>query len=61
MAEGVKEIKYVCSCGKEYISVTDVVEYWIGCSKCDSWFYCQCVGIDPDIFICSKCIVFKSQ
>ena len=54
-----KEKHYFCICGEEYIDVTDEVQHWIGCEQCNSWFHCQCVGIQPesipDVFVCNKC------
>ena len=51
--------RYFCSCGDEYLSITDEIEQWIGCDNCDSWFHCECVGVNPhsipDSFVCSKC------
>ena len=51
--------RHFCSCGDEYLSITDEIEQWIGCDNCDSWFHCECVGVNPhsipDSFVCSKC------
>ena len=51
--------RYFCSGGDEYLSITDEIEQWIGCDNCDSWFHCECVGVNPhsipDSCVCSKC------
>ena len=50
---------YFCgTCGKKYEKMTDAVENWIACDKCDSWFHWVCVGIttEPEQFLCSCCL-----
>ena len=38
--------KYCAVCLAPYQEFTDVVEDWIDCSKCGSWFHFLCIGID---------------
>ena len=49
----------VCCCGVAYQEVTESVEDWICCDKCDSWFHFGCAGIDPTFipqnFLCQGC------
>ena len=51
--------RYICVCGKEYTDVTDEVQHWIACDKCNNWFHSHCVGIKqenvPEVFLCPKC------
>lgn len=41
------------------ITITEEIEQWIGCDECDSWYHCECVGVDPDSipdsFVCARC------
>ena len=48
------------SCGRQYKEETEEEEeFWIGCDKCNLWFYssCECLDSPPstDTYVCSKC------
>lgn len=51
--------RYFCSCGEEYLTITEDIVQWIGRDECDSWYHCECVGVDPDSipdrFVCARC------
>ena len=44
-------------CGQVYEELTEEVQNWIACDKCQTWFHFECVGIDcvPQNFLCSLC------
>ncbi len=44
-------------CGEEYQDETEVVENWIACDECNTWFHWSCLDIskEPESFVCAWC------
>ena len=52
-----EESAYCGVCGGQYIEVTDDVEDWICCDKCETWFHWVCADVieEPESFLCKSC------
>ena len=56
--KGTNEAETFCGASKSpYKQYTTVIENWICCDKCGSWFHYRCVRIEfvPERFSCSFC------
>ena len=56
--KGTNEAETFCgACKCAYRQYTTVIEDWICCDKCGSWFHYRCVGIEfvPERFFCGFC------
>ena len=51
------EVVLCAICGNPYEDLTEDVENWICCEKCESWFHFNCAGIivEPSTFLCCNC------
>ena len=52
-----KEKVHIVVCGGPYIEVTEDVEDWIFCDKCETWFHWVCAEVieEPESFLCKTC------